>query len=375
MAPRDGVNQEAASDIVRESLGLTADDLGMNPADDAFDAPDLEGDTDIGGGLEDDNFDEPQQVQQQQQQHAPLEDDLIDRTAPAPAPKQQQQNQFPKMAEVRPDNKGNLIDRKTGQIVARAGSEARMYQKLHKTTQAYSGLQQSYNDVEGRLNKAVKIGTELYDRLKTIQSEQSDTAPQRFGLSSAEAIEAMNFAKEAKTNPVGTIQKLLTKAAASGIDLTSIGLSGGNFDPKSLMDLVRGEINTAMNPLKERSQRETQQEQQQREATERAEEATGTLNTFLKDNPEAREYLPVFQKIYEQPALQHMSLGEVWAKLQLNLMRKQQQSPASSQRPANRNNQKRPVPSGRRMAPGPGRNAELASVDTSYDDIVRGLLT
>lgn len=372
MAGRDNVNQQAANEVVRESLGLTADDLGINPADDAF--------TNDDDGLED-NLDD-QHVDQlnndvnddfgQQPQHQIQEDDLLERSVPQPAP--QPQTALSKKAEVVADRKGNLIDRKTGQIVARAGSEARMYQKLHRTTQAFAGLQAQHDDVVSRLNRAVELGTGLFDKLKALQAEQTEVSPQRYGLSNTEAIEALNFAKEAKVNPVETIKKLLTRAASSGIDLTSIGLSGGNFDPKSLMDIIRGEINTAMNPLKERSQRETQQEQQQREATERKNETERELKTFLTENPEAREYLPVFQRIYSNPQLQNMSLNEVWARLQLNLLRRQQQQPPSNQRPANQRRQQRPLPKGRNAPPGRGRETEMASVDTSYEDIIRGII-
>lgn len=373
MAPRN-VDQGTADSVVRESLGLTADDLGMNPAEDSFGADDNDNDFGDDGELQNDNVDtnndrgddlsgdqddlflhpEPKQpVQQQQQSKQPAAQDRL-----------------PPTAEVRVDGKGNLVDRKTGQVVARAGAEARMYQKLHRTTAAYTGLQAQHNDTVERLNKAVEIGTKLHDDLQALRKQQGETSPERFGLNASEAIEAMNFAKEAKTDPVGTIKKLLTRAASSGIDLTSIGLSGGNFDPKAFMDLIRGEINTAMNPLKERSQRETAQEQQTREATERAEAAKTELNKFLNDNPGAREYLPVFHQVYSQPQFQHMTLGEVWARLQLNLMRRQ--SPPSNQRPANRNQNRRP-PSGRPAAPR-SREPEMASVDTSYDDIVRGIL-
>jgi hypothetical protein len=363
------VDQNAANELVRENFGLTADDLGMNPGEDSIfsdndsnpdDLDDAGGDNNNLGSDENSNVGDDPLFEASQEKQVPVQQQ---QTPP--------QSRIPQSAEVKVDGKGNLVNRQTGQIVAKAGAEARMYQKLHKTEANYRHLEAQHNDVTTRLNKAIELGTGLYNRLQEIQQSQAATAPKTFGLSDAEAIEALNFAKEAKVNPVGTIQKLLTKAASSGIDLTSIGLSGGNFDPKSLLDLVRGEINNAMNPLKERSQRETAQEQAQREANERSEQATRDLNSFLSANPEAREYLPVFAKVYERPEFQHMSLGEVWAKLQLNLLRRQGQ-----QRPPNRQQNRRPgVPSGQRSAPrGTPQNSGLASVDTSYEDIVRDLL-
>lgn len=371
------VDQNAANEMVRESLGLTADDLGMNPAEDAFGEED---------NLESDNNDlsDNNDISDNTGFDPAARDDNVDDLLVAPKTPQPkvdpapQQHKLAATAEVVADRRGNLVDKKTGQIVAKAGAEARMYQKLHRTTQAYTGLQAQHTDTVDRLNRAVEIGTGLFERLKELQAQQLETSPQKYGLSQTEAIEAMNFAKEAKTDPIGTIKKLLTRAAASGIDLTSIGLSGGNFDPKSLMDLVKSQIDTAMNPLKERSQRETAQEQQTREATERENAAKSELNTFLAANPGAKEYLPVFQQVYSQPQFQNMSLSEVWARLQLNLMRKARDTTLrSNQRPANQQ-RRQPLPSGRGVPPSSGRgrgNDELAPVSTSYEDIVRGLLT
>lgn len=368
MAPRD---DNAANELVRENFGLTADDLGMNKGEDSFftddddDLPkEMNGnepgsddpghDDNVPGDEPDPLFEEPPQPQQQQQRPQPQ----------APKP----QKGIPQMAEVRPDGKGNLIDKATGKIVARAGSEARMYQKMHNTVKAYQHLEHTQRDTQSRLEKAIQLGTEMFNRIKTLQENQAATSPSKYGLNDMEAIEALNFAKEAKTDPVGTIKKLLTKAASSGIDLTSIGLSGGNFDPKSLMDLVRGEIGKAMNPLHERSQRETAQEQQQREAKEREDQANRDLTDFLGANPDARQFLPVFHQVYSQPQFQHMSLGEVWSRIQLNLLKNQQ-------RPVNQQRGRQPVPSGRRGVPGgQAPKGDLAPVSDSYEDIVGDIL-
>lgn len=375
MAPR--IDNNAAQGIVQENFGLTADDLGMNPREDSFlnQNDDLDIENDDIGGTQDlrDGENDDLTVQNVPQESA--EDDLF--LKPAQQQQHQQQQPQPKplhhKAEVYVDKKGNLVSKSTGKIVATAGREARLYQDLHKSKQSYVAMQAQYADQESRLNKAISIGQELFDRLKTAQTQQTEYSPEKYGLNGAEAIEALNFAKEAKQNPVETIKKLLTKAAASGIDLTSIGLSGGNFDPKSLMDVVRGEIDKAMNPLRERSARESEQERQTREQNERDEAAKSTLTKFLGDNPEAREYLPVFQRIYQQPQFQNMSLGEVWSRLQLNLMRRQQQ--ASNQRPANQRNSRQLLPNGRRMPPMNVRGREeLAPVSMDYNDIVREIL-
>lgn len=372
MAPRD-MNQQTANEVVNESLGLSMDDLGGNAHEEAFvddtdnDLNDDSGSDNDSGGASFENEPEPQP----QQRFTPEpEPDFL--AAPKPAAPQT----MPGRSEVRPDNKGNLVDKKTGQIVAKAGAEARMYQSLHRTREAHSALQAQHQDTITRLNKAVEIGTQMFERLQKMQNEQTEVAPAKFGLNNQEAIEAMNFAKEAKVDPVGTIKKLLTRAASNGIDLQSIGLAGGNFDPKSLMDLVRGEITQHMQPLRERQQQETAQQQREREAREEREATTKELNTFLGANPEARQYLPAFQKVYENPAFQHMSLGEVWSRIQLNLLRRGQ-DPAQQQRPANqqqrRSQQRMPNGRQRQIPRGNQQQNTMAPVSASYEDIVRDL--
>lgn len=373
MAGRE-VNQDTANQVVNESLGLSMDDLGGNAHEEAFtddqhEADDLGSDNSSGSNVGNDNdFDSDPQPQQRFQPEP--EPDFL--AAPQQQPNQQQ---LPRQSEVRPDNKGNLVDKKTGQIVAKAGAEARMYQSLHRTRQAHQALQTEHSDTVARLNKAVEIGTQMFERLQKMQTEQTELSPTRYNLSNQEAIEAMNFAKEAKVDPVGTIKKLLTRAASNGIDLQSIGLAGGNFDPKSLMDLVRGEITQHMQPLRERQQQETAQQQREREENESLEASKTELNTFLTKNPEARAYLPAFQKVYERPEFQNMSLGEVWSRIQLNLLRRGQ-DPSQQQRPANQQQRRQQprMPNGRQRQPqGRQQQNAMAPVSASYEDIVRDL--
>ena len=133
-----------------------------------------------------------------------------------------------------------------------------------------------------------------------------------------------------------------------------------------------------MQPLRERQQQETAQQQREREAREEREATTRELNTFLGANPEAKKFLPAFQKVYENPAFQHMSLGEVWSRIQLNLLRRgiDPNLPQQQQRPANQqqSRQQPRMPNGRQRQPqGRPQASTMAPVSTSYEDIVRDL--
>lgn len=379
MARPGEVDQDTANQVVGESLGLSMEDLGANPPEDGLDADNADDNSNDGGNnqpipsgnnnRQDDADDDGDEL------FAPPQERRVpEQRGPRPQP---QPRAMPARAEVDRDARGNLVDKATGEVVARAGREARFYQDAHRARSERDQQTAVAQDLTSRLNKAVELGTQLFERLKENQTN-NEFAPERTGLSVAEQREAIGFAKEAKADPIGTIKKLLTRAAAGGIDLSSIGLAGGNFDPKSLMDLVRTEISQHMTPLQQRTQRETEESTRQRQEKESLDASKAELNTFLTQNPEARDYLAVFQQVYSQPQFQHMSLGEVWSRLQLNLLRRNQPVPGPQgrrQRPQNQRNS-RPPNGGQGRPPQGGRRqeGELAPVTMSYEDIVRGLL-
>jgi hypothetical protein len=261
--------------------------------------------------------------------------------------------------------------------------EARLYVDNHKlrgqVEQVQVQSQRAVRDVQTRLEKAVQIGTEVLNRYNALR--EAGNVMTRYGLTEVEINQAAEMAQMAKTNPIGALKSLLTRAAANGIDLTQLGLQPGSVDSKSLLDLVRQEIGNVVKPIQQRTEQETAQARQARETEEARQSVQKELSDFLQDNPSARHYLPVFHQIYANPALQHMSLGEVWSRLQLNLMQKgidphnpQQWSP----NPDGGQRQRR-LPNGRGNPPGGegGREVplEMAPVTESYEDIVRSVLS
>lgn len=384
MAPRD-VNQNVAENVVRDSLGLSSDDLGMD-RDDIFADLDLEGD-DLPGDDNDDTLqlDQPDaddvletdqnelQSRQQQQQPRPKPDDLrVSHT-----------DEFKLDGKPNYDKKGNILG-KDGKIIATAGREARMFTSLHQARERISTVQREANTqvtaMRTNLEKAVQIGTTLAQRLTVIQ--EVGQAHTRLGLNDTELQQALELAAAFKKSPTEAIKTILTRASASGIDLTTLGLQPGGFDPKSLVDLIRSEMGTLTKPILERQQQETAQQQVERERNEAVQASSQELSTFLDTNPDAKPFLPAFQKIYEQPQFAKMSLGEVWARIQLNLLRRQNENPGDQRRrsPNSQQRQQRRMPNGRGSPPDQGRDRQqpdngLAPVETSYEDIVRQVLS
>lgn len=352
-----------------EGMDMVLDNLGMDDTLDQGDDADLDLDT----GDEDNQGDgdrlsqtddlEPEPRQQQQREPQRRQD-----ARQQSQQRQQQQRPLPQNAEVRPDAKGNLVAA-DGRVVAKAGFEARMYQDLHRTRGELGRVQAQVTDTTGRLTQAVEIGQRIHAENLQLKTRLENTSGTKFGLNDSEQIQAMQLAQEAKTDPAGAIKKMLTMAAARGVDLTKIGIAPGGVDPKSILDIVKQQIDAAMNPLQQRTAQENQQREQAERQQQQNAQAEREVNTFFQQNPDAQPHLPVFNAVLSDPRYANMSLGEVWARIQLNQARMgNQQQPDLRQR--QNPQQRRNLPAGR-GAPQGSDMSGMASPNASYDAILR----
>ena len=202
-------------------------------------------------------------------------------------------------------------------------------------------------------------------------------------------IEAAGLYKQAQTDPVGVLKNLLTRAALSGIDITQLGMDGNTFDAKTLVEMVRKEIQSGIAPVKEYTTGRQQERESQQVESQYLQKAETLVNQFFGSNREAIPYTHIFHAVLQQPRFQNMSLGEIWDKIQLHLIRNgvdPRQPPTRTQRQrlnGTQNGGQRPpsrsVPNGQGMAPvgtnGGGRGpAGPAHPSMSYDAIIREVL-
>jgi hypothetical protein len=342
MPDEKNLPNQAAEDTVFSNLGLTREELGVG--DEGSGNEDL--DQELGSGQEG-SEDEPESRMTQTRE----EDE-----GKGPRP-------ISPGAEVAADKHGNLLHVGTGRLVAKAGKEARLYQDAHKARGQAQTLQGQLGDVNGRLQKAVEIGRGLHRELKTMKANAK--AVEQFGLDQSEHLTALRLFKELRDNPKEALKNILTRAVTNGINIEELGLRGG-VDPKSLVDMIKQEIGTAVGPIKERTEAERRATAQRQADQTRLGEVQKEVDTFFGQNPEAKEYLPVFTQTLKQ--FPGMTLGEVWARIQLHFA----QNPQS--RRQSQNSPRRSLPQGRSI-PANGGGSDIAPVTDSYDSIVKDALS
>jgi hypothetical protein len=308
---------------------------------------------------------QPQQRQQRQR------DDMA-RSGAAP---QRVSHSIPAGGEVRPDQQGNLVA-PDGTIVARAGREARLYQRA--ANEGTERIKRAFEQEQFKHSKVQREHQELQGKLSEYDSllrtyEERDEAIKGLGLNPEHQVEAMRLFKQLTTDYPGTLQRLMTQAASRGVDVA--GLANRGVDPKALTDAITEKFEALLKPMTERTEAEQQREAVEAEAQEQQAVLEREVQDFFAQNREAVPHAPVFLRVLEQPQYQHMTLGEIWARIQLSMARSGQQGVApNGDRNAGGNQvQRRPaVPNGRGH-PQAG-NTEMAPVNQSYESILRDVI-
>ena len=383
-------DEKVGMEVIKDSMGLTDEDLSP-PTEADFDGDLPSDDNDFDGDLPSDGED-----QRGFNGHEQNIDPEIRRQQPQPKQPKQPQDplrsksmQFDPRADFRRDQKGNLVDPRTGEIIARAGSEARIYQRIHKQATDYirgasQRIQGHLEQERGKLNRAIEIGLDFERQANEVK--QQLTRINAFELQPDQLLEAGQLYKQAQTDPVGVLKSLLTRAALNGIDITQLGFDGGNLDSKSILEVVRAEIAKGVRPVQDYAAQRTKENQDRQVEQQYIDEAKTQVETFFKDTPAAMPFIGIFNAVLSQPQFQQMSLGAIWDKLQLHLMRSgiDPNNPQPSQRQQRQQTREthpsRSLPSGRGMTPGgidrgtTRSNAGVAHPSKSYDAIIREIL-
>jgi hypothetical protein len=372
-------------EVIKDSLGLTDQDLAPETQDlDWGDGETSDEGTDqheAEPSVDPDQRQREQEYQEPRQREAPQTSEQRD-------PLKQNALKFDPRSTFRQDKKGNLVDTRTGEIIARAGSEARIYQRVHKQASDYiraatGNIQNQMQGERAKLNRAVEIGLGFEKELSQLKNYVGQI--NAFELPKEGLIEAAQYYKQAQSDPVGVLKSLLTRAALSGIDISQLGMDPNGVDPRTMMEMVRKEIQAGIRPVAEYTTTQQRAQEDKQVESQYLQQAERQVNDFFGRTKEAVPYTHIFHAVLQQPRFQNMSLGEIWDKIQLHLIRNgvdPRNPPSRAQRQrlnGTREQPSRSLPNGQGMAPsggdmGRGGNTGPAHPSMSYDAIIREVL-
>ena len=378
--PRDAITNNDAIDTIFGNLDLDPKDFGMgkggqdNEPDDDDGDHDANGDGGLGGEEADDGDDEPEDFSSDDDEGD--DDDVVSHNREDDDDQDQQRGRRQDdqddgfLPRAKLDRKGNIVDPKTGKVLAPAGAAARLYRKAYRAERTVQHLDRTRQDLGRRLEKAIEIGTGLADRLDALEREGTGIPAARdLGLNNTEQLEALQLFHLGKTNPTELLKKILTRAAVQGIDVKTLGLQGG-IDAKALSETILSEIRKDLKPVQDLTAAQRKQQDDAAALTERTKAVTEELENFFTANPAAQRFMPIFLKVYENPRFAKMPVTEAWARIQLNLMRRSRQQQHNPQNQRSRPNGRRRGGNGGGDAP---RNV-MADLDKSYDQLLREVM-
>lgn len=261
------------------------------------------------------------------------------------------------------DKKGNLIDPKTGKIVAPAGSARRFYEKAVKSQHLVERMTTEMQRQQVLMNKA---GRALQQMQATIQAnEKNMNLPKELGITPEEHAEALQVFSKFK-NPGTAIEALkymLTKAVQRGIDIKPLGANAGATDFSVITQDLERRIQEQLKPITDRIQQSDQRNANEQKLFEERED-------FLIQTPGIpQQYQTVLDRMVVMPQFQGLGYKGAWLALQNYLLR-QRGSPEAR-------NPQRPMGRGRPGAMNQGQGGPDDSpvdVNTEFGDLVKGVM-
>lgn len=321
---------------------ISADDLAQLPADDdPIDAPTHD--------MDDDGDDSELTVNNSAAQGG---------EQPEPEPEPEAAFNDPDRYQI--DSDQNVIDPRTGKVLAQAGGERRLFQELHRTQVERADLARQNQQLGTQLRQVLSIAKELDATNKAMRDTH--------GLDANELREAAHVYGQFKSDPKAALQTILTKLAINGTDMSSLGLNQPmGLDAKALSQQIENVIAQRMAPFEAMQQQQAQQSRANAEAAE----ADREVRQFFTSNPEAVQHVPTLRAILGR--FPNMGLNEAWLRLRNHQLTQQRQ--ASSSENHGRNGQ---PPQGKQRAQvqahaRPHANA-LADVNEDYGAIINSIL-
>lgn len=189
-------------------------------------------------------------------------------------------------------NTDNTNDIKfTDGSVISGGIARRHFARARRAEEQFNSMQEQFNNTQQQLQQAQQQ-VQAYEQANQVQKD--------LGINPNDAINAFKVLDAYKKNPVQAINYLIQAAKAQGKDLSQLGVG---VDTAA----IRGMIDEAVKPFRDR----TQQEQ---EYKQRLETAQKEADQFLNANPGANVHVDTISKILkDHPGT---TLNEAWLRVQ-----------------------------------------------------------
>ena len=176
------------------------------------------------------------------------------------------------------DKEGNLV-LGDGTVIAAKGTARTYYENLKREARAQRDAAEQAQVNTYKLGEKFK---ELYNRYNALSvSDEVKSISERTGMSSGEVKQAIDTMVLLREDPIKGLKKVLTQAAANGIDISSLGIGNGAIDLSAIKDMLTEsrQDTTVTKPVK------TQEELQQ--------EAVEQVQDFIKEHRDAEGNLTV----------------------------------------------------------------------------------
>ena len=134
-------------------------------------------------------------------------------------------------------NPQDIVDPRTGEVIAAAGKERRWYDESRNAKREVSEVRQKLQLVETELGAF----------------KQAAVLPQQLGLQPAEITSAMHFMAHFKTNPVEAARKVLAEVQAAGYTIPELG----GTDVAAIKQIVEQSIKPFITDREQSVQQET----------------------------------------------------------------------------------------------------------------------
>ena len=287
-----------------------------------------------------------------------------DAAATGKQPQEQLADPLKPTGPVTVDKKGNLVNQQ-GHIVARAGSERRLFEK---STRLETQLKQEKSAREQDRQMLHRAAQEI----KGMREVQG--MAENLRMTTREAMMGLNLVDKFKKDPQDFFKYVLTQMAAIGQDVTKFLPEAGAaaVSPEGIKQLIQNELRGALGPVRETREAE---QQQQRAIQDAEREYTAFVDRF----PDVTTHEDVIARLIQDDA--NLSLDAAYYKLQsfaaqnqLDFSRPLKPQIEERQRSGKTQNaqrtQQRPMPNGRGAAPVVTKQA-VHSADSSWDDLIR----